>query len=196
MSIAFCKAEYDKWLITPLWSISQGLQLLEGFEPKARLGEILERENHSLKRDVVKRLKDRLEIADKAVTAGILNGHYSTEHSLPKFQDFEPREFLSWSEKCGFDIPDQLADLRGVADLDADQQEAPVERRLDTRERKTLLRLVYALARDCGYDFRQPHKDAEQIEIAAGAAGLDVPPAKTIAEKLKAASSLHEEEQG
>lgn len=79
------------------------------------------------------------------------------------------------------DLADYLAPLELVP---AEVPEEVRERPMATRERNNLLRIIAALAKECGIDLADGGKGALQIDAAVASAGFDGPKERTIRKVL------------
>ena len=99
-----------------------------------------------------------------------------------------PQTFLKWAESNGWEIPDELVDILNSPEP---EQQEPVEKRLDTRERTTLLQIIAVLSAEAKLDLTKHSKAAETLQAMGASHGLELPMKKdTIAGKLKEARDI------
>jgi hypothetical protein len=177
---------HTRWLRKDLWALDDAIFLLHNVDPD---------NSDKLIRNSKQFEKMYLDALDTAVKAeGITLPIFDTSTYMGTegkvYAEVEPKNFIQWADSKEYAIPEPFQQLLGNQDVKVERQEES----LDIRERKTLLRVIYALAIDCGYKINEPHKDAKEVVANAELKGLSVPAAKTIAEKLREAKELVEEE--
>ena len=184
----FKKADYGTWVLRPLWSLEEGIQLLSGIEPiHHNVAEPLRRNTYlNISARDRQEILTRLDIGERSIKAETLKveGEYHLAHWAC---ELFPTTFLKWVESNGWEIPDELA---GVLNSPEPEQPEPVEqpptvdRPLDTRERRTLLIIIEALAQIAKVATDSPYAAAKAIALQTQQIGAAVGE-KTIADKLK-----------
>lgn len=121
----FNKADYKSWVLCPIWSLEEGVQLLSGLEPihnvKDALRNRLERGERG--REII----TRLEIGERSIKAETLKveGDY---HPALWACELYPVTFLKWVESNGWEIPGELAGILNSSEPEPEpEQPEPVE---------------------------------------------------------------------
>jgi len=180
----FKKADYENWLRRPIWTLEEGIQLLFGIEPIHNVVGSLRRiqEPERFKQEII----TRLDIGGRSIRAGTLKvdgNHYASEWACELY----PSTFLKWAESNGWEIPDELAGILNSPEPEQPEsveQSPMVDRPLDTRERRTLLIIIEALAQIAKVATDSPYAAAKAIALQTQQLGAAVGE-KTIADKLK-----------
>ena len=99
-----------------------------------------------------------------------------------------PAVFVKWAKGKGYSLPEELAHL---SDEPESVENAPVEEKLDSRERTNLLRIIAVLAKEAGLDL-STHQASAQVVMKMGALhGIELAKSQnTIADKLREANEL------
>ena len=178
----FKKADYGAWVLRPIWSLEEGIQLLLGFEPIHYVVGSLRRIQgaNGFKQEII----TRLDIGERSIKAGTLKVEGDDYPALWACELY-PITFLKWVGSNGWEVPEELAGILNNT--------KPVEDKLDTRERTSLLQIIAVLAKEAGLDLTKHSKAAETLQAMGAMHGLELPKSKdTIANKLKAARDLQE----
>jgi hypothetical protein len=178
----FNKADYENWVLRPIWSLEEGIQLLSGLEPIHNIKDALR--NRLERGDRGKEIITRLDIGERSINAETLSVE-GTFYAAYWACELYPATFLKWAESNGWKIPDELTGLLNSPE--------PVEEKLDTRERTSLLQIIAVLAKEADLDLTKHSKAAETLQAMGAQHGLELPKKKdTIANKLKEARDLQE----
>ena len=176
----FNKANYENWVLCPIWSLEEGVQLLSGLEPINNIKDALR--NHLERGERGREIITRLEIGERSIKAETLKveGDY---HPALWACELYPTTFLKWVESKGWEIPDELASIQNSTE--------PVEEKLDTRERTTLLQIIAVLAKDTNLDLTKHQAAAATVQKMGATYGIELPKSQnTIANKLREANEL------
>jgi hypothetical protein len=178
----FNKADYENWVRRPIWRLEEGIQLLFGLEPIHNIKDVLRnrRERGERGREII----TRLDIGERSIKAGTLKvegGYYPALWACELY----PITFLKWVGSNGWEMPEELASILNST--------KPVEDKLDTRERTSLLQIIAVLAKEARLDLTKHSKAADTLQAMGAMHGLELPKKKdTIANKLKEARDLQE----
>ncbi len=174
---------HAQWLRRDLWRIDHAVCLLRNVEPEeaANLFSLMDGFEALYTGDI------QTVLSAENISLDIEGTESHGAGLSIQYSKVRPKVFIQWANSKDYEIPQPFEHL-----LEAAEEQHSKD--LDIREKKTLLRIVHALAIDCGYSLAEPHKDSEEVVKNADLKGLKIPAAKTIAEKLKEAKKLIEEE--
>jgi len=123
----FNKADYENWVLRPVWSLEEGIQLLLGIEPIHNVVGSLRRIQGAdgFKQEII----TRLDIGERSIKAGTLkvDGDYHPAHWACELY---PTTFLKWAKSNGWEIPDELTGLLNIPEPD------PVEEKREATVRE------------------------------------------------------------
>jgi hypothetical protein len=170
------------WCKRDLWTVQDACRLIMGLIPDGTPENVFRKTMRGTQYETL------VACAEAAITARTLKPFSLAEsHKVWRSQMVRPGDFLRWAKAKDFRISEELMALLDEPEPEPAEQAKPFpdgERALGTRERRTLLVIIEALAKEANIDTGSPYAAAETIKALTEQLGAPISQ-DTIANRLK-----------